>query len=52
MQNTKEIQQKYKSWPCACCKFFCFPHVGLQRHLGKDKQHDSKDLFSKSLQTK
>ena len=40
MQKTKEIQQKYKSWPCACCKFFCFPHVGSQRHLGKDKQHD------------
>ena len=40
MQITKEIQQKYKSWPCACCKFFCFPHVGSQRHLGKDKQHD------------
>ena len=52
VQNTKEIQQKYKSWPCACCKFFCFPHVGLQRHLAKDKQRDSKDLFSKSLQTK
>ena len=52
VQNTKEIQQKYKSWPCACCKFFCFPHVGLQRHLAKNKQHDSKDLCSKSLQNK